>query len=199
VTVSLTVHGALVAAALVGLWKLGGESKFGTEKVADLQDLRPRLLKKLVTDLDRQIKPVLVKPIATEWTDLDENGHPRSNAAQFSVAGLEALKDTVREFVKSDSPGLLDLREAHHLESRLNRSLNCLRKAVWGVFAASGAVCLLMVLGKFEWLGLKAAWIHGVALAVAVSLLLLIAFHYLRILNAAGSVDRLKSSYADLS
>ena len=199
VTLSLSVHGTFVAASLVALWKLGGESKFGTEKVSDLQGLRPKLLKNIVADLELQVRPALVQPTATQPLEVDSQGKPVSAATKLSVSGLEAFTNAVREFVKSNSRGLLDLREAEHLETRLNQSLDQLRKTAWSVFASSGIVCLLMVIGKFEWLELESTWVHVVALAVSVSLLALVAFLYLRILNAAGSVDRLKSSYADLS
>lgn len=199
VTLSLSVHGTFVAASLVALWKLGGESKFGTEKVSDLQGLRSKLLKSVVADLELQLRPALVQPTATQPLEVDSQGIPISGPAKLSVSGLEAFTNAIREFVKSNFRGLLDLREAEHLETRLNQSLDQLRKTAWSVFASSGVVCLLMIIGKFEWLELKAAWVHVVPLVVSVSLLALIAFLYRRILNAAGSVDRLKSSYADLS
>ena len=40
---SLAIHGTVCAASLLAIWKLGGESKFGTEKVSDLHTLRPKL------------------------------------------------------------------------------------------------------------------------------------------------------------
>lgn len=198
VTLSLTVHGAIAAAALVGLWKLGGESKFGTEKVTDLQGLRPKILKRVVADLELQIRPVLLQPTATEPLEVNSSGQLTSSPAKLSVSGLEAFTNAVREFVKSNSKSLLDLREAGQLESRLNWSLSRLRDAAWTLFGISGSMCLLMVIGKFEWLELKAGWIHVSAFIASVLLLVFITILYRLILNAAGSVDRLKSSHADL-
>ena len=198
-TVSLSVHGAIAAAAVVGIWKLGGESKFGTEKINDLHALRPKLLNSVVKDLDLQLRPVLSVASSVEPFEEDSPGEPRSSAAKLSVTGIESLTNAVREFVKSNSIGLLDLREAQHLEMRLNLSMDRLRKAAWAAFASSGGMCLLMVPCKFEWTSFTASWIHATGFALSVMVLIFIAFMYWRILNYAGSVDRLKTSYADLS
>jgi hypothetical protein len=198
VTISLTVHGAVLGAATVALFKLGGESKFGTEKVSDLQSLRPKLLKGLVESLELNLRPALVIPNATEPLLYDATGNPLATPAKLSVTGREALTNVVRDFVKSDSPSLLDLRAAHFLEDSLNSGLDHLRNTVWMLWVTTGIICLLMAIGKFGWLKLDVGWIHGIAFAVVVGLLGYVGWLCLRILNAASRVDRLKTRYVDL-
>jgi hypothetical protein len=199
VSTSLTLHGAICTAAVLGIWKLGGESKFGTEKVADLHNLRPKLLKSVVGSLELSLNPILTATTATEPLALDPDGNPMPKPAKLSVDGKEALTNAVRDFVKADSQGLLDLREAQLLEFLLNDSLNWLRKIVWMIFVASGLACILMGIAKYEWLELKSAWVHALSFAAVALLVVGVAFFFWRILSASSLVDGLKSRYADIS
>jgi len=194
---SLTVHGAVCAGALLGVWKLGGESKFGTDKVADLLNLRPKLLKSLVGSLELYLNPILTASSVTD-IEVDANGNAKPMRPKLSVVGKEALTNAVRDFVKADSRGLLALRDAGALDARLNLSLDRLRKLVWFIFAVTGIFCLLMVVAKFEWWDLSATWIHVLALSAVVGMLVGVACLFWRILDASSRVDRLKSEYADL-
>lgn len=197
VSTSLTLHSAVCAAAVYGMWKLGGESKFGTEKVSDLHNLRPKLLKSVVGALELCLNPILTASTVPQTVDSD--GNPKAMPAKLSVTSMEALTNAVRDFVKSDSQGLLDLRKAQCLDGLLIQSLNWLRNLVVGIFVASGLFCLLLGIAKCEWLDLSAAWIHVISFVTVAVFFMSVAFLFWRILNASSHVDHLKSRYADLS
>jgi hypothetical protein len=199
VTASLGIHAPICAGALVGISKLGGESKFGTEKVADLHTLRSKLLKATVGALELALNPILSTAAATESLEVDIDNNPKPTPARLTITGKEALTNAVRDFVKSDSQGLLDLRWAQRLDGRLLLCLDHLRTTVWLLFAVSGVTTLLMIAGKCDWIDVTPTWIHTTAFALVVSLFGVIGVIAFCILKTCTSVDRLKSDYADLS
>jgi hypothetical protein len=197
ISTSLTIHGTVCAASIVAVWKLGGESKFGTEKVSDLHNLRPKLLKAIASAVELSLNPILTAPM-TESIEVDESGNPKPKPARMTVDGREALTNAMRDFVKSQSTPLMDLRTANLLDDLLTQSLRRLRHLACIVFAFTGIICLLLGASRFEWISLQHGWMHAIAFIVLFCFLLMFTILLWRILNASSDVDRLKSRYADI-
>jgi hypothetical protein len=198
VAIALGFHGTICATSVLGIVKLGGESKFGTEKVADLHGLRPRLLKRLVSSLELSLNPILTTASSVESLERDQDGHPKPMPARLSVTGKEALTNAVRDFVKSDNRSLLDLREAQILNDRLNQSLDWLRNLVWMLAVFTGAVSFAMIFSKCEWINLSSAYWHVLFSSFLIVLLALIFWVLRRTLMDSSQVDKLKSGYVDI-
>jgi hypothetical protein len=198
IATSFAIHGTICAASIVAIWKLGGESKFGTEKVGDLHYLRPKLLKAIVTSVEFSLNPILTAVSTTESTEVDEFGNSKPKPARLTVDGKEALTNTLRDFVKSQAVALVDLCAANALDRILTESLRMLRHLACIVFAFTGLICMALVAARFDWINLQRVWFHAIAYVFLLFFLALLGVLLWRILNASSDVDQLKSRYADV-
>jgi hypothetical protein len=198
VSVSLSIHGAVFIASVAAIWKLGGESKFGAEKINDLHALRPKVLKATVTALELTLNPVLTSGDNIESLDVDESGNPKPKPARLNVDGKEALTNAVRDFVKAKSAALVDLCHVNALDNRLTRCMRWLRHLVSALSIVTIIFCGLMGTAKLEWTSMTNPLVHGVGFALIASLVFGSVLLFCSILHASSKVDELKSRYADL-
>lgn len=201
-TWSLTFHGPVCAFAWVATLKLGGESKFATEHLKELNDLRPKLLRALSSSLAEALRPVLTLANTVEVPRVilvDGDDRPVPPSASTTPISEERLRDAVRDFVKSDVAGMKDLRSLDRADACLRTHLKRLRVASWLIAVLCGVFTLVAVLAKSEVFTLPQAWPHLAAFGVVIAVLAVMAYFALRILLAINRGDDLKKAYGDLS
>jgi len=140
--------------------KLGGESKFATEHLKELSDLRPKLLRAVSSSLAETLRPVLTLANSVEAPRVilvDEDERPVPASPTFTPIGDERLRDAVRDFVKSDISGMKDLRVLDRVDGCLRLHLKRLRLGAWFVAVLCGVFTLVAVLAKSELFALQAA------------------------------------------
>lgn len=182
--------------------KLGGESKFCTEQLKELGDLRPKLLRSVSSSLAETLRPVLTLANTVEAPRVilvDGDDRPVPTSPSFTPIGSERLRDAVRDFVKSDISRMKDLRALDRVDACLRVHLKLLRVAAWMIAVLCGVFTLIAVLAKSEAFTLPQAWPHLTAFGVVIAFLAVMAYFALRILLALNRGDDLKKAYGDLS
>ncbi len=201
-TWSLAFHGPVCAFAWIATIKLGGESKFATDHLKELSDLRPKLLRAVSSSLADTLRPVITLANSVEAPRvilLNEDDHPVPAAPRFTPIGEERLRNSVRDFVKSDIAGMKDLRVLDLVDSCLRSHLQRLRVGAWFIAFLCGVFTLVAVLAKSELFKLDAAWPHLTAFGIVIAVLGALAYFALRVLLAINRGDDLKKAYGDLS
>ena len=108
------------------------------------------------------------------------------------------LEDALRDFVKSESQGLLDLREMQVTSDCVDRALNRFSIFAMVTTALSGIGAVFAILIKGNAFEMDIAWPHFVGLAVVgISCALALCFLF-QIIRVLRRTDRLVSKYADL-
>jgi hypothetical protein len=200
-TWSLAIHGPVCAFAWLAIMKLGGESKFATEHLKELCELRPKLLRSVSSSLAETLRPVLTLANSVESPRvflLDGDSRPVAPVPSFTPIGEERLRDAVRDFVKSDISGMKDLRALDRADGCLRVHLKRLRVGVWFIAVLCGVFTLVAVLAKSEIFKLQEAWPHFAAFGIVIAVLVVMAYFVLRVLLAINRGDDLRKAYGDL-
>jgi hypothetical protein len=111
----------------------------------------------------------------------------------------EELRDTLRDFLKSESQGMLDLRTMQTTQECLIRGIANLRTFAIATIVLSGVLLGLTALVKIQVFEIDAAWPHLVAFGVVVASIVTTLCWYFRTLYLSGRAERLVAKYADFS
>lgn len=189
-TWSLAIHGPVFAAALGA--SLGVvQSRFGAEHLRDLAKLRPQLLKSIRWSLAGHLRPLV------DRTRAQKIYSPDGKEIEVPLSD-EKLEDALRDFVKSQSQGILDLYAMQTTYDCLGRALSVFRALamVTAVFSGFGALVALLLKG--DAFDLDVVWPHFAGFAVIALSSAAALCSLFRILHILGRTDRLVSKYADL-
>lgn len=199
-TWSLAFHAPVCGFAWLATFKLGGESKFATDQVKDLEGLRPKLLRAISRSLAEKILPslILADSVNVPRLIVPGEGDVRTTP-NFTPIGDERLRDSVRDFVKADISQVRDLRILEHTETCLRAQLKRLRIGTWILAVMCGVFTLAAVLAKTEAFDACTPWPHFVAFGLVILVFVFLAYFALRIQLANNRGDDLKKAYGDLS
>ncbi len=182
------------------MWKLHGESKFGKQPQEEIRDLRGRVLRSIAQSLVDVFEPILTQDSSVEISQLlQPDGTPVDTQPKIAVTGREALRDAVRDFVKSDVEMLKSLRSLDISDTRITDSMIWLRRLTLALAVASGIFVLLAALSRFEvWPG-QSNWPHVVALFLSGSIVCATVAFTWRIMHSVNKFESLKGKHGDLS
>lgn len=200
VGLGFAVHGVLCPAAFLAVWKLHGDSKFGKQPQEEIRELRGRLLRSIAQSLVEVFEPILTYDTSVEISKLlHADGSPVNTSPKITTIGKEAMRDAVRDFVKSDVETLKSLRTLDASNARITYSLIWLRRLTLTLAVASGGFALFAALSKFEVWRIESTWPHAVALFVSVSIVSTTVMFTWLIMHSVNNFERLKDKYDDLS
>ncbi len=184
----------------LAVFKLGGESKFGTQTLEDIKDLRARLLRAIAVSLKGVFEPILTDASTVNVSSLVLPGNDEGGPSPgITKLGEEKLLNAVRDFVKSDVNRMKSLRSLDVAESHITRCLRMLR--VWVIVSgiASGAFTLASLAITADMVMLTIDWPFVTAFALLAVCLASSAIFTLRVVLAVNTFDVLKDKHADLS
>lgn len=171
-------------------------SKVGSDQLQDLAKMRPKLLNRVRESLSGHVRPLVRR--AVEAGKSPALVLPSGEELPRSSLSEEELQDTLRDFIKSDSQGMIDLREMQFISECLIRGRSRLRVFVISTIVLSGLFLSLAWLLKGQAFSMHAGWPHFVAFGVVATSVATALCCYFRVLHLSGSADRLTSQYADL-
>lgn len=171
--------------------KLGGDSKFGSQPLQDIRDLREALMRSIALSLETTFNPILTRE--TSIIVLPDGELPR-----ISALGGESLKNAVRDFAKSDVPLMQSLGMLDAAAACITTSLRWLRIATF----AAGTVSGLCAVGAIAVKATNALpgkdWPFYLAFGAVVFCLLPCVYCSLRVILCANTLDKEKARHADV-
>ena len=171
---SLAIQSVLCAAAVLGIWKLNGESSFGKRPQEEVQELHAKLLRALSQRIVSTVEEALVPSDTVDIAKLILPNHVEVQTPKVAELGKERLRDGVGELIKSDICVWRSLRILDHCDKRISNCLRHLRRVALALSVFAGISVLAAGADKFRVLSFDLTWIHVSGLAIS-SLLIAIA------------------------
>jgi len=199
VGLGLTVQGVFCPAAVLAIWKLHGESKFGKQPQDEMRELRGRVLRSLASSLVDVFEPILTLESTVQISGLlQSDGNPISPEPKITTTGEETFRNAVRDFVKRDHGMLKSLRSLDTSDSCITHALIWLRRLTLALSLVSGVFLLLAVLSKFNIWPMESRWPHILGLITSGAIVCIVVAFLFRIMHSVNVFDGLKGKYADL-
>lgn len=200
VGLGFAVHGVLCPAAVLAVWKLHGDSKFGKQPQEEIRELRGKVLRSIAQSLVEVFEPILTQDTSFEISQLLHlDGKPVDSRPKVSIIGREALRDAVRDFVKSDAEKLKSLRSLDASDTCITNSLIWLRRLTLTLAVGSGIFLLFAALSKFDVWRFESIWPHIVSFFISASIICATIVYTWQIMHSINAFERLKDKHDDLS
>jgi len=198
-TWSLAIHAPLCGFAWLGVFKCGGESKFGKQTQEEIKEARSEVLRLLSASLVEKLQPLLSLADTVDVPRLFVVGDDTRTPPTITPIGSEKLLNAVRDYVKSDAKSMLALRKLDSIDFCITKHLKWLRLTLFAVAFASGFFALFASTIKAEMFPFPWSWPFVAAFASVAILTLLAAYHALRVVLAVNSFEGLKETHDNFS
>lgn len=127
-SISLTVHLAILPFSLAGLYRFSGRSQLFTKSTADVDDLLSRLRRAAATDLERELHPVFERSSSAPSLVLPEDYYERHT----NPVGSEVFRQAVRDFMENTTGKLVSYKQVTEAKRGLGKWY---RRLSWSVYA----------------------------------------------------------------
>lgn len=186
---------------MFAIYKLHGESTYGKRPQTEMDELRIKLLRSIISHIVTSVESALSVQETVSVDKLIVPGSEQYEKVTPRVAdlGKERLLNGVRDFIKSDVAAWQSLRSLDHADDRITNCLKQLRTVSVLLAIMSGLAAIAAAADKYAIHAWDIAWLHATALVGNMFLVAVSACSAIGIMRSVNQLDTLKRKHDDLS